>query len=53
MSGAAYKLLGYLVWHVGRWYLRRRLGVRRRIVAGLLAISVAFGAALVARRRGG
>ncbi|HEY1456906.1 MAG TPA: hypothetical protein VGF15_00180 [Solirubrobacteraceae bacterium] len=40
MNSTRYKILGYTVWHGGRWYLRRRylsrLPSRRRLGAGLL-----------------
>jgi hypothetical protein len=57
LNSMGYKLLGYIVWHAGGWYLRRRLAqqVRHR---GRVALAAAGGAALlggalVARRRGG
>jgi hypothetical protein len=38
MSGNGYKLLGYAVWHGGKWYLRRRLPSPRILaIAGLAA----------------
>jgi len=47
MSGNGYKLLGYAVWHGGKWYLRRRLPSPRILVtaglaagAGLTAVAV-------------
>jgi hypothetical protein len=47
-----YKVLGYIVWHGAKWYLRRRYGDRARkfLVGGLVAGGVV--AALVAQRRG-
>jgi hypothetical protein len=55
-----YKLLGYLVWHAGGWYLRRRLARRSRrptrlALAGVAGVAGAavLGGALVARRRSG
>ena len=54
MSGNAYKLLGFVVWHGGRWYLRRRLpGARTIAAAGLLTLAGVAGAAALARRAGG
>jgi hypothetical protein len=46
-----YKLLGYVVWHGGKWYLRRRYGKQARTVllGGLVAGGIV--AALVAQRR--
>lgn len=33
-----YKLLGFGVWQIGKWYIRRRLnGVRSKLVIGGLA----------------
>ena len=38
MSANGYKILGYLVWHGGKWYLRRRLpSPRKLVISGLLA----------------
>ena len=48
-----YKLLGYLVWRGGRWYLRRRLPSTRTVaLTGLAGISAVVVAALLARRLG-
>ena len=46
-----YKLLGYIVWRGGRWYVRRRVmgGARRKL--GLAAVAaLAVGAAIAAQR---
>jgi hypothetical protein len=48
MSGNAYKLLGYAVWHGGKWYLRRRLPSPRKIAISGLAAAVGLTAAAVA-----
>jgi len=54
MNGNGYKILGYLVWNGGKWYLRRRLPSARAVglsaagLAGLLA-----GGAVLARRAAG
>ena len=48
-----YKLLGWVVWHVARWVIRRKLrGVLpgRKVAVGALVVAVAA-AALAARRR--
>ena len=50
MSGTGYKLLGFAVWNGGRWYLRRRVAVRRVALKGLVAAGVLAGAAVLARR---
>jgi hypothetical protein len=46
-----YRLLGYLVWQGGKWYLRRRLPSRRKLAltsAGALGTLTA--AAVLAKR---
>jgi len=51
MSGNGYKLLGYVVWHGGKWYLRRRLPSGRKIALTAAAgVSAAVAAAVIARR---
>jgi hypothetical protein len=49
MSG--YKLLGYVVWRAGKWYLRRRLPSRRVAAAAGLGAVAAGAAAVVLLRR--
>jgi hypothetical protein len=46
-----YRVLGYVVWRGGKWYIRRRLtgGLRRRLALGGLAAGVAAGAAIAQR----
>ena len=51
-----YKVLGYIVWKGGKWFVRRRLGGARRVAlvgaGGTLAAAGVAGAAIaVARRR--
>jgi hypothetical protein len=49
-----YAILGYLVWHGGKWYLRRRLPSKRKIAlvgAGALT-TLAAGTALARRLSG-
>jgi hypothetical protein len=48
-----YKVLGFAVWHGGRWYLRRRYGDRPRRVALGALVAAGIVAALVAQRRNG
>jgi hypothetical protein len=45
-----YKVLGFAVWHGGKWYLRRRLrGVRRKAaIAGRKAAIACLAALLIA-----
>jgi hypothetical protein len=51
MSPNAYKLVGFLVWKGGRWYLRRRLPAARALaVRGMLAGGAATALVLAARR---
>lgn len=46
----AYKLLGYVVWRGGRWYVRRRFGgVRRKLAVAAVSTAVVVG--LVASQR--
>jgi hypothetical protein len=54
MSANGYRLLGYVVWHGGRWYVRRRLLPARATVlrGGLAAAAALTVAALIARRNG-
>ena len=51
MSGNGYKLLGYVVWRGGKWYLRQRLPSARKIALAVGAgVSGAIAAAVLARR---
>jgi hypothetical protein len=51
MSTSGYRLLGYAVWHGGKWYLRRRLPSARTLgLSGLAACGVGAAAVLIARR---
>jgi hypothetical protein len=53
MNGRAYKLLGFVVWNGGKWYLRRRVSVRRVALKGAIALGVLAGAAVLAKRLAG
>jgi len=54
MSNNGYRLLGYVVWQGGKWYLRRRLpSTRKLVLSGLVVCAGLTGAALVARRAAG
>jgi hypothetical protein len=47
------KLLGFLLWRGGRWYLRRGLPSSRRLaLTGFGGLSLLLAAALLARRLG-
>jgi hypothetical protein len=55
MNGSAYKLLGYAVWHGGKWYVRRRYldrlpSARMAAVTGLAALAATAAAVTLARR---
>jgi hypothetical protein len=51
MNGTGYKILGYAVWHAGKWYLRRRLpSARVAALAGTAALTAAALALLLGRR---
>jgi hypothetical protein len=51
MSGSGYRVIGYAVWHGGKWYLRRRLpSVRVLSVGAATVASMAAAAVLLARR---
>jgi hypothetical protein len=48
-----YKLLGYVVWQGGKWYLRRRYGrAPRKLLAGGI-VALVLGGALFAHRQSG
>ncbi|MGP0103108.1 MAG: hypothetical protein ACLPUT_15995 [Solirubrobacteraceae bacterium] len=51
MNGDGYRLLGFVVWQGGRWYLRRRVPSMRRLAlrgaGALVALTVA---AVLAKR---
>ena len=48
-----YKLLGFVVWQGGKWYLRRRMQgtARKAAIAGAAGLAV-LGAAAVVRQQG-
>jgi len=52
----AYKMLGFVVWHGARWYVRRRASnlvpSRRTVSAAAVVVGVVSVAAVVAARRG-
>lgn len=54
MSSNGYKILGYAVWHGGKWYLRRRRpSARKMLLVGATATSALIGAGLLAKRFAG
>jgi hypothetical protein len=51
MNANRYTILGYAVWHGGKWYLRRRLPSRRALaLAGAGALGVGAAVLTAARR---
>jgi len=54
VSATGYRILGFAVWHGGRWYLRRRLPSRRTLLLSTLGAGTALGgAAFIAKRLAG
>ena len=51
MNSNTYRLLGYVVWNGGKWYLRRRLPSRRKILLTVLAGGASLTAVLVLAKR--
>lgn len=51
MNAKGYKLLGYVVWRGGRWYVRRRMPPARSLALGTLAAGGALTAAVLLGRR--
>ncbi len=56
MNGTGYKILGYLVWQGGKWYVRRTYGRyipsgRTAAIAGAAAALTVGALVLVAARR--
>lgn len=51
MNGNGYKIVGYVVWKGGRWYLRQRFPRARRVaLAGVAVTGGALAAAILAKR---
>jgi hypothetical protein len=50
MKANGYRLLGFAVWQGGKWYLRRRLPLRRLLVLGALGTGAVLASAVLARR---
>ena len=46
-----YRLLGYVVWRAGKWYLRRRLPSRHALAGAALALVAGATASIVLIRR--
>jgi hypothetical protein len=54
MNGTRYKLLGFVVWQGGKWYVRKRArSARKLLVGGALAASTLTAAAVAAKRLAG
>jgi hypothetical protein len=57
VNATGYKVLGFAVWHGGRWYVRRAYlqklpSLRKRAALGGLVVLTLGGAAAVVARRG-
>ena len=54
MSRNGYRLLGYVVWRGGKWYLRQRLPSARTLaISGLIVCAGAAAAAVAIGKRAG
>ena len=53
MSGNGYKVLGYVVWHTGKWYLRRRLPAAGATATATVAVLAGVTVAVLLARRSG
>lgn len=54
MSATGYRILGFVVWHGGKWYVGRRLpSSRTLLLSTLTAGTVLGGAAILAKRLAG
>jgi hypothetical protein len=51
MNATGYKVVGYLIWKGGKWYLRRRLPPARTLALGGVAAAGAVTAAVLLARR--
>ena len=51
METMGYKLLGFIVWQGGKWYLRRRMsGARRKLALGVVSAAIVAGAVAAGRQ---
>jgi hypothetical protein len=51
MSSQAYRLLGFAVWHAGKWYVRRRVRAPRALLLkGLAGTGAVALVAVIVRR---
>jgi hypothetical protein len=51
VNGTGYRILGYAVWHGGKWYLARRLPSPRALALSAATAASVLGAATVLARR--
>jgi hypothetical protein len=51
MNGTGYRILGYAVWHGGKWYLARRLPSSRALALSVASVVGALSAVAVLARR--
>ena len=45
-----YKLLGFAVWQGGKWYARRRMGVKTKATIAGVGLALLTGAAIASRQ---
>ncbi|HEY4917168.1 MAG TPA: hypothetical protein VIH92_09670 [Solirubrobacteraceae bacterium] len=51
MNGTRYKLVGFVVWQGGKWYLRKRVRSARKLAIGGVAVASTLTAAALAAKR--
>ncbi len=51
VNGTGYRILGYAVWHGGKWYLARKLPSPRALGLSAVGVVGALGLATVLARR--
>ena len=51
MNGNRYKLVGFVAWQGGKWYLRKRVRSARKLAIGGLVAAGGLTAAAVAAKR--
>jgi len=51
MNGNRYKLVGFVVWQGGKWYLRKRVRSARKLALGAAVAAGTLTAAALAAKR--
>jgi hypothetical protein len=51
MNGNRYKLVGFVVWQGGKWYLRKRVRTARKIAVGGVVVAGTLTIAALAAKR--